>query len=121
MQRGQNLYFPKQQDTTAAINDSILRLVTGSVTPSGGSVAFSTWNAQTVTGGTTLSVAQMPSHTHQRGADNPVAGLQGGNQGLVGNTSYTSPTASAGGDASHDHSLTHGVKYYDSIIATKDA
>ena len=109
------------KDTTAAINDSILRLVTGSVTPSGGSVAFSTWNAQTVTGGTTLSVAQMPSHTHQRGADNPVAGLQGGNQGLVGNTGYTSPTTSAGGDASHDHSLTHGVKYYDFIIASKDA
>ena len=105
------------KDTTAAINDSILRLVTGSVTPSGGSVAFSTWNAQTATGATTLSTAQIPAHTHTQGAVNQVAGLQGGNQGLVG----PNDTGSTGGGASHDHSLTHGVKYYDFIIASKDA
>ena len=125
---GTKLIFPQAaaptgwtKDTTAAINDSILRFVTGTGGGSGGSVGVSTWAAQTATGSTALSVAQMPSHTHQRGADNPVAGLQGGNQGLVGNTSYTSPTTSAGGGEGHTHTLSQSIKYYDSIIATKDA
>ena len=108
------------KDTTAAINDSILRFVTGSVTPSGGSVAFSAWNAQTGVGATTLSTAQMPAHTHLLGAPNNVAGLQGGSQGKVGSTAGNSATGSTGGGGSHTHTLTHGVKYYDAIIASKD-
>ena len=108
------------KDTTAAINDSILRFVTGSVTPSGGSVAFSTWNAQTATGSYTLQTADMPAHTHTQGADNIVAGLQGGAQGAVGNTGLTSPTGSTGGGGAHSHTLTQDLKYYDAIIASKD-
>ena len=106
------------KDTTAAIHDSILRFVTGSVTPSGGSVAFSTWNAQTATGSYTLQTADMPAHTHTLGAINPVGGLQGGAQGYVGDGS--SPTGSTGGGGSHNHSLTQDLKYYDAIIASKD-
>ena len=106
------------KDTTAAINDSILRFVTGSVTPSGGSVAFSTWNAQTATGSYTLQTADMPAHTHTLGAINAVGGLQGGAQGYVGDGS--SPTGSTGGGGSHSHSLTQNLKYYDAIIASKD-
>jgi hypothetical protein len=102
------------KDTTAAINDSILRFVTGSVTPSGGSVAFSTWNAQTGVGATTLSIAQMPSHNH--GVYGPVGGPGGSAAGTADNI----VTGSRGGSGSHDHTLTHGVKYYDSIIASKD-
>ena len=106
------------KDTTAAINDSILRFVTGSVTPSGGSVAFSTWNAQTATGAYTLQTADLPAHTHTLGAINAVGGLQGGAQGYVGDGS--SPTGSTGGGGSHSHSLTQNLKYYDAIIASKD-
>jgi hypothetical protein len=106
------------KDTTAAINDSILRFVTGSVTPSGGSVAFSTWNAQTATGAYTLLTADMPAHTHTLGAINAVGGLQGGAQGYVGDGS--SPTGSTGGGGAHSHTLTHNLKYYDAIIASKD-
>lgn len=51
------------KDTTAALNDSILRIVTG-VVGSGGSAAFSTWNAVTSTGSYTLQTADIPSHSH---------------------------------------------------------
>jgi hypothetical protein len=48
---------------TAITSDSVMRLVTGTVS-NGGSQAFSTWNAQTATGAVTLTTANMPSHTH---------------------------------------------------------
>jgi hypothetical protein len=53
------------KDTTAALNDSIMRIVTGAVS-SGGSTAFSTFNSQNTVGATTLSISQMPSHGHQQ-------------------------------------------------------
>jgi hypothetical protein len=113
------------KDTTAAINDSILRLVTGSAT-SGGSTAFSTWNAQTATGSTTLSISQIPSHTHpytnryeegELKADTGqyLHGTLPGNN--VGADKRVSPQ---GGGGSHNHSLTQSLKYYDFIIASKD-
>ena len=107
------------KDTTAAINDSILRFVTGSVTPSGGSVAFSTWNAQTATGGYTLQIADIPAHTHthQLPTTNTAAGAGGGSP-VSTVTAVTS--SSTGGGGSHSHSLTQGLKFYDFIIAAKD-
>ena len=105
------------KDTTAAINDSLLRLITGSVTPSGGTVAFSTWNAQTATGATTLSTAQIPSHSHT---------VYGAGDAGAGAFSYGNPggtdasTSATGGGGSHTHPLTQGIKYYDFIIAAKD-
>jgi hypothetical protein len=107
------------KDTTAAINDSILRFVTGSVTPSGGSVAFSTWNAQTATGGYTLQIADIPAHTHthQLPTTNTAAGAGGGSP-VSTVTAVTS--SSTGGGGSHSHSLTQGIKFYDFIIAAKD-
>jgi hypothetical protein len=103
------------KDTTAAINDSILRLVTGSAT-SGGTTAFSTWNAQTATGDTTLSTAQIPSHSHTGGIGAGSGQFQAAEQpfAAAGNTGST------GGGGSHNHSLTQTLKYYDFIIAAKD-
>jgi hypothetical protein len=108
------------KDTTAAINDSILRFVTGSVTPSGGSVAFSTWNAQTATGGYTLQIADIPSHNHLSflGTSSGAAGASSGM--LVGNPTLNKDTTYTGGSGSHSHSLTQGIKFYDFIIAAKD-
>ena len=108
------------KDTTAAINDSILRFVTGSVTPSGGSVAFSTWNAQTATGGYTLQIADIPSHNHltYTGTSSGAAGASSGM--YVGNPSVHYPSSYTGGGGSHSHSLTQGLKFYDFIIAAKD-
>ena len=102
------------KDTTAAINDSILRLVTGSVT-SGGTTAFSTWNAQTASGATTLSTAQIPSHTHTYS----VPGTRGAYLAGEGSQALTSgDTGATGGGGSHTHSLTQSIKYYDFIIAS---
>ena len=106
------------KDTTAAINDSILRFVTGTAS-SGGSVAFSTWAAQTATGGYTLQIADIPAHTHthQLPTTNTAAGAGGGSP-VSTVTAVTS--SSTGGGGSHSHSLTQGLKFYDFIIASKD-
>lgn len=102
------------KDTTAAINDSILRLVTGTAS-SGGSTAFSTWNAQTATGATTLSTSQIPSHTHDIPAGNESSAS---NYARTANMGSPFPTGATGGGGSHTHSLTHNIKYYDFIIAS---
>jgi hypothetical protein len=107
------------KDTTAAINDSILRLVTGSVTPSGGSVAFSTWNAQTATGGYTLQIADIPAHTHGY-TEYSTSGAAGASSGRPVSVPFTQQTGATGGGGSHSHSLTQGIKFYDFIIAAKD-
>jgi hypothetical protein len=110
------------KDTTAAINDAILRLVTGSVT-SGGTTAFSTWNAQTATGATTLSTSQIPSHTHgivNDGAEGIGSAFSYGQiEGGAPPQTFIASQATGGG-GSHTHSLTQSLKYYDFIIASKD-
>ena len=105
------------KDTTAAINDSVLRLVTG--TPSsGGSTAFSTFNASTATGATTLSTAQMPSHTHN--ISGLVRSWGGAAPGYLTGNGANAVSGATGGGGSHTHSLATNIKYYDFIIASKD-
>jgi hypothetical protein len=108
------------KDTTAAINDSMLRLVTGSAS-SGGTTAFSTWSAVTSTGSYTLTTSDIPSHTHTITAG---GGGVSPNNTLAGGNNYTSygpfTTSSTGGGGGHSHGLTRGLKYYDFIIASKD-
>lgn len=110
------------KDTAAAINDSILRLVTGTV-GSGGSTAFSSFNGQSATGATTLSTAQMPSHNHLHMINGEIGGSTAG-WSLAPRYDLVYPTAistsSAGGGGSHTHPLTHSIKYYDFVIASKD-
>jgi hypothetical protein len=122
------------KDTTAALNDGALRTTTGTV-GTGGSVAFETAFASQAVGGTngntgatTLSTAQLPSHTHTAGAPNQTAGLQGGAQANVGAADGTSTTGATGGGGSHLHggstfsgtAIDLNVKFYDVIIAAKD-
>jgi hypothetical protein len=106
------------KDTTAAINDSMIRLVTGSAS-SGGTTAFSTWSAVTATGATTLDTTQIPSHSHSFAL---TVGADVGPNGIQPATfaSGTFTTNTTGGGGSHTHSLTRALKYYDFIIATKD-
>jgi hypothetical protein len=108
------------KDTTAAINDSMIRLVTGSAS-SGGTTAFSTWSAVTATGATTLDTTQIPSHSHELSISNGVA--EGGSPALdrpLSGSTFIINTGSTGGGGSHTHSLTRNLKYYDFIIAAKD-
>jgi hypothetical protein len=110
------------KDTTAALDDSIMRIVVGAVS-SGGSTAFSTFNGQTSVGATTLSTAQMPSHTHVENIVITPGGSTPGLQAAIGNGNPTvtnSSTGSQGGGGSHTHSITTSIKYNDFIIASKN-
>jgi len=132
--------------TTVGLDNSAMRIVTGSVV-NGGSVNFTTaFASQTPTGSvsissvsgsagaTTLTTPQIPSHAHTiplyENASTfntlPIGGTQ-----LRGNTATTNP---AGGDGSHTHpfsfssgsgtfsgnAINLAVKYFDFIIAAKD-
>ena len=100
-------------------NDKALRVVSGTAS-SGGSNAFSTVMAQTVVGNTTLSTAQMPSHTHPFTATvgQQAANTAGCNQG--GSTPGSSNTGAQGGGGAHNHAITMDIQYVDLIIASKN-
>ena len=111
-----------------AHNDVSMRIVSGTGGGTGGSVVFTTaFSSQAVTGttaATTLTIAQIPAHTHTKAAVNDVAGLQGGAQASVGETDDSGVTGSTGGGGSHLHALTSSVinlavRYVDMILATK--
>lgn len=120
------------KDTTAAIDNSACRFVTGSVV-NGGSVAFTTAFASQAVSGTngasaayTLATADIPSHTHSYTAPASSAystSSKGGNPGPVAST-----TGAQGGGGAHSHgaasftgtAINLAVKYYDFIIASKN-
>jgi hypothetical protein len=103
------------KDTSSAINDAVLRLVTGSVS-SGGSTGFSSWNSTTATGAYTLATADIPSHTHTAAV---VTSSMVNSQFQTG-TAGAGDTGATGGGGSHSHSLSNNIKYYDFIIASKN-
>ena len=101
----------------------------------GGSLAFSSLFAagKAVTlsgsvGATTLTLAQMPKHTHKYGRQSSNLGYYGGGWGAL---EFTDPdtfgieTVSAGSSSSHTHTLSGSakialnVKYTDVIICAK--
>ena len=133
------------KDTTAGLDNSAMRIVTGSVI-NGGSVNFTTaFASQTpsgsvsitavsgTAGATTLTTPQIPSHSHPirdgLAPGGPGAGYAGGN-----NASGANSTGNTGGGGSHDHpfsfssgsgtfsgsAINLAVKYYDFIIAAID-
>lgn len=104
--------------TRVTANDDALLRIVGATTPgTGGSNGFvSTFNSQTVVGNTTLSTAQIPSHTHSyTGVAQHISGACAGGQGPCANT-----TGSAGGGGAHNHSVTTSIKYVDSLVAKKN-
>jgi hypothetical protein len=98
-------------------DDKALRVVSGSVT-TGGTQNFTAVLNGTV-GATTLTTAQIPSHTHSITLHND-SGSNGTNPegGLVSVVSGSRNTAATGGGGSHTHSM--DVAYVDVIIATKN-
>ena len=119
------------KDTT--VNDKALRVVSGAV-GSGGSVAFSTLFGRTATDGTTLTVNQMPGHSHgfkfcqgpsHATSTGPYLSYYSDKGSLL--TDSTSPmltavssVQNAGNNAAHAHGLDLRLAYVDIIIATKD-
>lgn len=103
-------------------NDKALRVVSGATGGSAaGTVAFSTVFSRTTDDAATLSIAQMPSHTHTYarlsagGGSTYAADLAE----TAGSTSAI-PTSSQGSGSSHSHGMDIRVQYVDVIIATKD-
>ena len=136
------------KDTTAGLDNSAMRIVTGSVV-NGGSQNFTTaFASQTPTGSvtissvsgsagsTTLTTPQIPSHSHN------VIQSNGSGSGALSVNSTSSanlvfaqtPTTSTGGGGDHTHpfsfssgsgtfsgnAINLAVKYYDFIIASKN-
>lgn len=103
-------------------DNKALRVVSGTAS-SGGSVAFTTAFASGLSAGaTTLTTAQIPSHTHTINWSN--SGTDGGNTGRFctgASLGGTTTSSSTGGGGSHDHTLpSFAVQYVDVIIATKN-
>lgn len=108
------------KDTTIALNDSIMRIVTGSVA-SGGATAFSTFNGQTSVGATTLTVNQIPSHSHSIATSTGnYSGVVFGVQTKSSESGGSIGTSGSGNNESHTHTITTNIKYNDFIIASKD-
>jgi hypothetical protein len=126
----------------ATQNNKGIRIVSGTGGGTGGTIAFSTLFSTATSysgsinitsgqvGNTSLSVAQMPSHSHTfpttTGVGGPALGPQsyGPQEGAFG-------TDSAGGDATHTHSLAgvaangnftsnFDLQYIDMILASKN-
>ena len=109
------------KDTTTDLNDSIMRIVTGAAS-NGGTNGFSSVNAQTAVGATTLTTAQIPSHQHYVGntTENGPATTVVLRVSPVAPASTNSYTGNAGSGSSHDHTISMSIKYRDFIIASKD-
>ena len=122
------------KDTTAGINDTAIRLTTGTV-GTGGSVAFETAFASQAVAGTngdtaahTLTIAQMPSHTHTKTTSQAGSASTKVQIGGAATTNDNFETNATGGGGSHVHggstfsgtAIDLNVKFYDFIIAAKD-
>jgi hypothetical protein len=105
-------------------NDRLLRVSNVAGGGVGGSLPFTTWAANTVTGSTTLDSTTLPYHTHGLG------GAIGTSGTFWTYAYYATPGASlyyglvsdgAGGSVAHPHAINNALQYFDVIVATRDA
>jgi microcystin-dependent protein len=111
-------------------NNKALRVVSGAGGGSGGSVAFtSAFASQAVigtVGGTSLTIAQMPAHTHTYTAGgSATVALSAGGVPVNQSSPASSNTGSTGSGDPHSHSFSGtainlAVQYVDIIIAVKN-
>jgi microcystin-dependent protein len=111
-------------------NNKALRVVSGAGGGSGGSVAFtSAFASQAVigtVGGTSLTIAQMPAHTHTYTAGGSATiALSAGGVPVNQSSPASSNTGSTGSGDPHSHSFSGtainlAVQYVDIIIAVKN-
>lgn len=108
--------------TAVALNDYAIKIVTtgdGGVTS--GSVDYSTLFGRTATDGHTLTLAEIPSHTHSIARDiaSSLSISAGGNLTRFTNTGTTNTDAAGGGDA-HTHPIDMRVKTAAFTLCTRD-
>lgn len=100
--------------------DCAIRIVSGTGGATGGSVGFTTAFANGSTGATTLTTAQMPSHTHTY-TQLSVYYINVDGQYAHPHYNYaTGNTGATGGGGSHDHTMQLAVKYLDNIMCSKN-
>lgn len=111
-----------------AHNNKALRVVSGTAS-SGGAVdftsAFTLLTPSGTVGDTTLTIAQMPSHTHSQSTVGGGIAAPGGKGATLAAGATSTTTGAQGGGGAHNHTFTGTtmdlrVKYVDVIIATKD-
>lgn len=109
-------------------DNKALRIVSGTA-GSGGTVAFTTaFTSQAINGtvgATTLTEAQIPSHTHSYSTASAAQGAAGGSDFIALKDTTGQTTGATGGGGSHTHSLSAtainlAVQYVDAIIAVKN-
>lgn len=98
------------------LNDYGLRVTSGVVGSVAGS-AFSTVFAQTAVGNTTLSLGQIPSHSHTDTTGVTITTVSAAGASVLQPGSNN--TGLAGGGGSHGHSVNLTLSYVDVIIASK--
>ena len=120
------------KDVNAALNDSALRVITGTVGAQGGTAAFSTTFASRTPAGSvtvnnyTLATTEIPSHAHSYTGSASSDGVQSdGGSFMRIPGSLTSGSSGGGGAHSHTGSFTgtamdFAVEYNDVIVAQKD-
>lgn len=132
-----NASAPTGWTQVTTYNNYAMRVVSGTGAGTGGSVDFTTAFANGTVGATTLSLSQIPSHTHQ-GSPTVTQYLSGNvtvsanvfqvtnnsDAGFTTRTQYTYGSsyfavASNGSGGSHDHSLSLAVRYVDNILCQK--
>lgn len=102
-------------------NDKALRVVSGTAS-SGGTNSFSSTFTSRTSDATTLSIAQMPSHTHSQ-IYNPIVGATAVSWTVGADFSQPDAgiaTGAQGGGGSHTHTYDMRVQYVDLIIAAKN-
>jgi hypothetical protein len=118
-------------------NDKALRVVSGSGGVSGGTNAFSTVMAQTVTGNTTLTAAMVPNlsvscsggsvsgtvpwiSSGMNVSSNGTILAYGGGSTTVTSTGTMTGATTTGGGGVHSHPMTMSIQYIDIILASKN-
>lgn len=107
------------KETNSAFNNVAMRIVTGTVS-SGGAADFTTiFGTPKSTSGHSLTIAEMPAHTHTQ-FTNTVNLQSGGSDPRGQGGTLGANTGSAGSGNAHSHALALDVKYRDFILAQKD-
>jgi hypothetical protein len=102
---------------SAALNDYALKIVSSAGGVTSGSVAYSTLFGRTATDSHTLTVAQIPSHTHSQSETNSSSGgIEAGND-FTSNGSAT--TGATGGGGGHTHNIDMRVRTLAFVLAQK--
>lgn len=101
----------------SSLNDYALKIVSSAGGVTSGSVNYSTLFARTATDSHTLTVAEMPSHTHTGAMVQGTQGASGGANGYIGSTGTINSTGGGGG---HTHDIDMRVKTASVILASRN-